>query len=378
MRHLTAAMRTFASGLAMIGMVEPGVALSAGRAVEPVHTRQRMALPPTQVMVLGLSHLDGAAKDFETAWLEPVLCRLRAYRPTVVLSEAMSGEEVMHLDSYVAYHGTDPGRYAGPTLKQARIAQANLEMSAPQALVAANTLAIKHPATPAERRRLAILFVAAGEPLAASVQWLRLAPGERLAKDGVDLSTAASLDRFLSSRSELMSLATRTAADAGLERVHSAGSHASDVVQPAWDEFTKVFEAAPGQKEKANHEDARWRNMSADRLTLKSADEVMPAFKIRNSPAFARMDADGQWLSMLRNPAMGKTGRQWVAAWEAQNLRMALAIREATAADPGGRALLIVGASHKPFIESYLRQLVDLEVVDVPTMLNAKPAGCTI
>jgi hypothetical protein len=335
-----------------------------------------MALPPTKIMVLGLSHLDGAPKNFDTAWLAPILCRLRAYRPTVVLTEAMSCEEITHLDAYAAYHGAEPITYAGPTLKQARVAQAWLEMSAPQALTAANALATKHPATAAERRRLAALFVAAAEPFSAQVQWFRLAPADRVAKDGVDPTTARSLDRSLSSRSELVSIAARTAADVGLERVYSAGSHASDVTQPVWTDFLKVFEATPGQKALANHQDARWNAMPDDRLTMKSADEVMPAFKAKNSVAWGRMDADGQWLSMLHNPMMGKAGRQSVAAWEAQNLRMALKIREATAGDPGGRALLIVGAAHKPFIELYLRQLVDLEIVDVPSMLNAKPAGC--
>ncbi|HEX8414079.1 MAG TPA: DUF5694 domain-containing protein [Sphingomicrobium sp.] len=369
-------LRVLACVLSMFAAGVPALVMSADRAIDPIAARRRMALPATKIMVLGLSHLDGAPASFNTAWLEPVLCRLRAYRPTVVLTEAMSGEEITNLDAYSAYHGAEPGTYAGPTLKQARVAQAWLEMSAAQALTAANALAAKHPATPAERRRLAALFVAAAEPSSAQVQWFRLAPAERMAKDGVDPTTARSLDQSLPRRSELVSIAARTAADVGLERVYSAGSHASDVVQPLWVDFQKVFEATPGQKALANHLDERWSSLPDDRLTMKSADEVMPAFKAKNSSVFARMDADGQWLSILRSPTMGTAGRQWVAAWEAQNLRMALRIREATAGDPGGRALLIVGAAHKPFIEMYLRQLIDLEIVDVAAILNAEPAGC--
>jgi hypothetical protein len=79
---------------------------------------------------------------------------------------------------------------------------------------------------------------------------------------------------------------------------------------------------------------------------------------------------------MLRSDKMGRVGRQRVAAWEAQNLRMAVAIREATAPIAGGRALLIVGAAHKPFIEAYLRTFTDIELVSVPALLDAKPVGC--
>ena len=111
-------------------------------------------------------------------------------------------------------------------------------------------------------------------------------------------------------------------------------------------------------------------------MKMAAASEVMPVFKWKNSPRFGELDADAQCQSMLRSEKMGRTGRQWVAAWEAQNLRMAVAIREATAPIAGGRALLIVGAAHKPYVEAYLRTLADVELVSVPALLDAKPVGC--
>ena len=57
---------------------------------------------------------------------------------------------------------------------------------------------------------------------------------------------------------------------------------------------------------------------------------------------------------------------------------MATVIREATATIPGGRALLIVGAAHKPFVEQYLRTLADVEIVSSAAMLSAQPVGCPV
>ena len=91
----------------------------------------------------------------------------------------------------------------------------------------------------------------------------------------------------------------------------------------------------------------------------------------------AALDTDTQWLLMLRSEKMGRVGRQRVAAWEAQNLRMAVTIREATAPIVGGRALLIVGAAHKPFIEACLLTSTAIEIVSVPAMLDAKTASCS-
>lgn len=108
----------------------------------PAAVKQKLGLPQTKVMVLGISHLDATSAKFQTAWLEPLLCRLRFYNPQVILTEALSGEQVMGLDAYAAYHG-DAGKYAGPTLEMAKTAQTELHMSAAQALVKADSLAQK-------------------------------------------------------------------------------------------------------------------------------------------------------------------------------------------------------------------------------------------
>jgi hypothetical protein len=347
-----------------------------GNAVfDPAAAKPQLGLPQTKVMVLGISHLDAASAKFQLAWLEPLLCRLRAYNPQVILTEALPGEQIMGLDAYAAYHG-DAGKYGGPTLEMAKAAQAELHLNAAQALVKADSLAQKKELIPAQRRALAALFVAAAEPFSATVQWMRLAPADRTAQDGISASLAKRLNRFVELRSELTSIAARLAADVGLERVYGAGDHASDVVLPDNKAMQDAVNAEPGLKDLFNHQTAAFRAVPEDTMKLSSAAQVMPVFKWKNSARFGKLDADAQWFSMLRSVKMGKVGRQRVAAWEAQNLQMAVAIREATAPIAGGRALLVVGAAHKPFIEAYLRMFTDIEIVSVSDLLDATPKGC--
>ncbi|GEN75308.1 hypothetical protein CHA01nite_10480 [Chryseobacterium hagamense] len=344
-------------------------------AFDPAAAKKQLGLPQTKVMVLGISHLDAASARFQVAWLEPLLCRLRTYDPQVILTEALSGEQVMGLDAYAAYHG-DAGKYAGPTLEMAKTAQAELHLSAARALVKADSLVQKKELNPSQRRSLAALFVAAAEPFSATVQWMRLAPADRIAQDGISVSLAKRLTRFAELRSELSSIAARLAADVGLERVYGAGDHASDVLLPDNKEMQDAVNAEPGLKDLFNHHTAAFRAIPEDTMKLSSAAQVMPVLKWKNSARFGELDADAQWFSMLRSVKMGKAGRQRVAAWEAQNLRMAVAIREATAPIAGGRALLVVGAAHKPFIEAYLRTFTDIEIVSVPDLLSSAPKGC--
>lgn len=341
----------------------------------PADTRPRLALSPTKVMVFGVGHFDNASAKFQVAWLAPVLCRLGAYKPDIILTEAMPGEQLMGLDAYAAYHG-DASRYGGPTLEMAKAAQADLQLTAAQALVQANVLCQKGNLAPAERRHLASLFVAAAEPFSATVQWMRLRPAERLAADGVSPALAKRLDRFVGLRSEMTSLAARLAADLGLERTYGVGDHASDVALPTDADMKAALAADPGQIDLFNHRTPDFRGVPEDTMKLSAAAQVMPVLKWKNSARFGSLDADAQWFSMLRSEKLGRAGRQRVAAWEAQNLQMAVAIRTVTAPIAGGKALLIVGASHKPFLEAYLRTFADIELVSVPDLLNTKPVGC--
>lgn len=345
------------------------------RPFDPAAVRPQLALAPTKVMVFGITHLDAAPANFQVAWLEPVLCRLRAYKPDIILTEGMSGEQVMALEAYSAYHGT-AGRYAGPTLAMSKAVQADLRLSAPQALVQANLLCEKGGLTPAERRQLASLFFAAAEPFSATVQWMRLAPAERTAADGVSPVLVKHLNSFASLRNEMASMAARLAADLGLERLYGAGDHLSDVASPSNEAMKAAVAAEPGLVDLFNHNTPEFRAVPEEALKMAAASEIMPLLKWKNSARFGELDADAQCQSMLRSAKAGRTGRQWVAAWEAQNMRMAVAIREATAPVAGGRALLIVGAAHKPYVEAYLRTFADIELVSVPAMLDAKPADC--
>jgi len=344
-------------------------------AFDPAAAKQKLAIAPTKVMIFGLDHLDTAPATFQIAWLEPVLCRLRGYKPDLILTEALSGEQVMGLEAYAAYHG-DAGKYAGPTLQMAKTAQADLHLTAAQALVQANDLGKKGDLTAAERRRLAGLFVAAAEPLSAAVQWLRLPAAERIGADGISPALAKQVTQWASLRNEMSSMAARLAADLGLERVYGAGDHLSDVAQPDFAAFKAAVTAEPGQLDLFTHNTPVFHAIPEEAMKMATAAEVMPVLKWKNSPRFAALDADAQWLSLLRSEKLGRVGRQRVAAWEAQNLRMAVTIREATAPIAGGRALLIVGAGHKAFIEAYLRTFTDIELVSVPALLDAKTAGC--
>jgi pheromone shutdown protein TraB len=73
----------------------------------------------------------------------------------------------------------------------------------------------------------------------------------------------------------------------------------------------------------------------------------------------------------LEEPSPQRYGRIYAGAWETRNLRMAANIREVMAARPGMRMLVIVGASHKAYLDAYLNQMHDVSIINTGALLRA-------
>lgn len=96
---------------------------------------------------------------------------------------------------------------------------------------------------------------------------------------------------------------------------------------------------------------------------FQSGTEMLNWFRYLNSSQFASEEVAAQWGMYFRTELPFSRSR--VAQWEVRNLRMASHIREAMALFPGKRMLVIVGFSHKPFLDAYLHQMLDLELVQL-------------
>ena len=103
---------------------------------------------------------------------------------------------------------------------------------------------------------------------------------------------------------------------------------------------------------------------------MNSAEGTLAAYRLLNLPEIRRLQADLEFRTMLQRPGTQDVGRIRMAGWEVRNLRMVANIREAMAAHPGGRVLVIVGAAHKPWLEAYLGMLPDVRLVDAQTVLR--------
>jgi hypothetical protein len=362
--------RLFLLAMLLAGIIAtPPVGAQGSDAAFDPRTYQKAHIgPPTQIMVLGTPHLSGTPEDWDPSVLEPLLDRLAGFEPDAIAIEALTG---IGIHSMWAYRETFPDvatTYGGRAMALAGISRTMLAMDMPQAEAEVRRTLAAWPAapTPEQRRRLAALFVAAGDPNSALVQWWRLAPAERIADASISGLLARELDAFAARRNENHLIAARLAVRLGLERVNPTDDQ-SDDWDPAMDKPMQAFMAEPWLAELLA--DPGFKEFVEASDNLGTSEQTLATYRLLNSAAAGRLDADGQWLNMLNRPSPDQVGRRRVALWEVRNLRMVANIREVAARHPGGRVLVIIGSAHKPWFDAYLGMMVDVQVVDTAAVL---------
>jgi hypothetical protein len=357
--RFTAALLLMASGDA--GMVS---AQSYQPSFRPDALKDRPAGRPNEVLVVGSPHLSDLPNSFTPDMVEPILQRLVEWRPTAVASENISGLQCdamrrqgeRHAEAVEAfcYDPAAAGRAAG--------------LDVPAANAEAERMLANWPARPsaAQRRRLALVFLAAGEPASATVQWFRLPAAERRVDQGLTDELVAFLQAQLTEKNETALIAAQLAARSGLERVWSVDDQSfvgaaiddkayGEAVARAWDNPATKARIAADQALHAG---------------IGKADGLLNLYRAHNAPSLAALAYESDWGATLTEPSEQAYGRRYVAYWETRNLRMVANIREVLGRAPGTRLVAIVGASHKPYYEAYLNQMRDVTLVDVLPLLR--------
>jgi Family of unknown function (DUF5694) len=321
---------------------------------------------PNQVAVLGTPHLAGLPKTFDPSTLQPLLARLVAWRPTAIAVENVSGTQCAMLRQYPARYRDSVNDYCWDPAP-ARVATG---LDVPAAATRVEELLATWPAapTPAQRRNLAATLMAAGEGHSALVQWFRLAPAERRAGDGLDPVLVQRLQKLSARQDEVAQLAAPLAAALGLERLVSMDDHSADRPTPPADEaeFGKAITMAwnnPASTARKAESEGLERNLS-------SRDGVLAMYRAYNAHGQGRLIFDSDFGAQLKERSPRQFGRDYVTYWETRNLRMAANIRDGFGPVPGTRTLVLVGASHKPYLEAYLDQMHDVQLIDPLTLLR--------
>lgn len=341
-------------------------ALLAGAGFDPSALKD-VAGPPNEVVVLGTPHLSGWPDDFDARALDPLIDRLAAWKPQAIAVESLSGMQCDALRRAPQRYAETVDTYCWDSAP----ARTATGLDVPAATAEVDRLLASWPTHPGatDRRHLAALFLAAEEQGSALVQWLRLAPAERRAGDGLDATLVARLEQLRQRRNEEYLIAAPLAARLGLERLEPMDDHSADRA------YSNAAEekAASAAIMKAWDNQATARRKAMDEALkpgIKSGDGVLALYRDYNAPQQARIIYDSDFGAALNEPSPERFGRGYAGYWEVRNLRMAANIRDVLAVAPGRRVLVIVGASHKFYLQAYLDMMHDVRLVDTDSMLH--------
>jgi Family of unknown function (DUF5694) len=322
---------------------------------------------PNEVIVLGTPHLSQLPENFRVEMVQPLISRLVEWSPTAIAVEESSGLLCDKMRRMPEWFEQDIKSYCfDPS-----IAKSATGLDVPAANAKAETMlaALGVDPKPEARRELAAVFLAAGEPGSALVQWLRLPEHERRADGILSEALVALLRQRATRKNETDLVAARVAAAAGLERLWSVDDQSTYMGElPDEDAYgTAVMAAWNNPATTAQAEEA-----DALEAGLDQPDGLLTMYRTFNAPSYAAVKYRSDFGAALAEPSPEGYGRRYVAYWETRNLRMVANIREVLGRKPGTRMLTIVGASHKGYYESYLAQLRDVKLIDVIPLLESK------
>ena len=317
----------------------------------------------SRVAVLGTTHLrQSLHKDFDFKRFGPLLDKLEAWAPERIAVEGIAGPQCDYLR---AVHGDAVDRYcSNPAPARKALGLTGIEAAKEIEVI----LEIPKADRPvAERRKLAGLFLAAGDPWSAIVQWLRLDAAERQAEDGLTQELVDYLNERTERRGENTVIAIPLAVRLGHERLYLVDDHSyagnDGIDREVYNREIQEIWNNDWVKQSGNF----WSEWS-ERVKNGSSDTVLEWYRAINDPETGRRAIAGDFGAAVGADVSGNSGRKYFAYWETRNLRMVANIREVIG--DGGRVLAIVGAGHKPYYERYLGVTSDLEITDVLGLLG--------
>jgi len=94
-------------------------------------------------------------------------------------------------------------------------------------------------------------------------------------------------------------------------------------------------------------------------------EDLVDLYLFMNSEEYMKQDFEAQHEIWFKSNFTTGTGRSRYSLWEMRNLQITANILKTCSFYPGKRIIVIIGASHKGFIEKYLGQISDIELLEL-------------
>ena len=327
----------------------------------------------TNVMVLGTPHLESLGGQFKSSLLDRLLGVLEQFKSDLIGIESIPPSLLEDMERRKDKFGDVIDEFAKLRIEYGHIMQQKLDITRKKAEDITHSLFPAMRDEPEDfegRAKLVQLLLACYDDISALLQWSYLPESFRLKYKDLPPNILTHMNKQLASPNEIISIGVTLARRLQLERVeHIDDHHDKDIFQKIAPQL--VAELENNSEYLSVQKDTFYRD-SQQRLqqAVKNGD-LLPYYAFINSLEYVANDMELQWNLWFRTNLQSGLDRSRMALWDVRNLNIASHIRRATVMHPGKRMVVIIGVSHKPFLEAYLNQMAEIKIVQLKDLLDS-------
>lgn len=317
------------------------------------------SLKKTQVLILGTPHLEQLEK-FQTPYLKKVLDSLQTKQFEVVAIENMPIELLFDIKSRKEAHWQDLYNSLSKFIEVGQSHQKNINISFDDAKNKIVELHLKITLTDTDRIEYINSYICIYDIWSATLHYKSLTDKSKLSKTVIDL-----LEEQSNATNEINTVALEIAKTSKLNQIHYIDNLQDETI--LLNEFPKFMSEYQSNTKSINellNQSNFYKTVTSLENEAINKRDLYPLYKFYNSNEYMTKDFEGQWALWFKTNFNSKTDRSRYSLWEMRNLSITSTILRLIASNPEKKILVIIGASHKSFIEKYLKQIPDIELLE--------------
>lgn len=317
----------------------------------------------TEIQILGTPHLS-QLKDFNPKMLDELINILSRKSFDVVCAEAMPAELLYDIRSRKDSAFSEVlSSFGGSRLIIADSLQSILGIDFLEAKKKLNLLASKKYLSDSERLSLIEYALASADPVSATLNYIQLQEKSIIGQSLIPEEYFVELQKNEEQSNEIYSLAVQLAVKQNLNKI--------ELIDDFQDEAL-LFKFFPDFIEEYTKNQGAFKDIGklpvfvkGDKLKKQSLEkkDLLEYYRFINSEEYMTQDFKAQWEIWLNTNFESGSDSARYYLWEMRNLKIASNILRVIANNSEKNVLVIIGSSHKSFIEKYLRQVSDIEVM---------------
>ncbi len=312
----------------------------------------------TKILVLGTPHLE-QLEDFHPSYLKRVLDSLKNENFDVVAIENMPAELLLDIKGRTENHWQDLYESFNKYIEFGLSHQKTVNQTYEEAKKNIDRLNLKENISDIEKIAYINSYLCSYDVWSATLFYKQLNDKGALSEIVREL-----LERLANAKNEINTIGLEIAKMNKLRQIHYIDNLQDEtILLNEFPSFLADYQSNSKFIEGLIAKSEFYEKVYSLENEAVNDKDLYHLYRFYNSQDFMKQDFEGQWALWFKTNFSSKTDRSRYSLWEMRNLSIAANIVRVVASNPEKKILVIIGASHKSFLEKYLKQIPDVELL---------------